>query len=73
MGLIKCRTCKNEISSNAEICPTCGEKEPSSTKRKMIGILLLIPILYLLYHIFMNIDGTIEEYNSIKNFLEKKQ
>lgn len=30
MALVKCKECKKEISSKAELCPHCGYKPPQS-------------------------------------------
>lgn len=32
--LIKCSVCENEISSNAEVCPHCGEPDPEPYREK---------------------------------------
>ena len=32
--LIECDVCRNEISSNAEVCPHCGEPDPKAYREE---------------------------------------
>lgn len=48
MGLVKCRECNKEVSENAQTCPYCGVKNPSSAKANRsfwIKIILLALLL----------------------------
>jgi len=44
-ALIKCRTCGTRVSSNAKMCPRCGERSPEPYKDRikysLIGFITL--------------------------------
>lgn len=45
MALKLCVECNGEISSNAKVCPHCGEPDPSRRERKSKTIRLLIALI----------------------------
>ncbi|TAL53801.1 zinc ribbon domain-containing protein [Pandoraea sp.] len=47
MAIIKCKECKQDVSSKAKSCPHCGVKSPGVTKKDMLlGALVLAGAAY---------------------------
>lgn len=69
--LVKCRSCGNEVSRAAEMCPKCGDKSPNGSGCvKFIGyfMLAIIGILiigYLLAFILAGFDVLTELINEL--------
>lgn len=51
MAMIKCKGCSKEISSNAKVCPHCGEPAPKKTS---LAVWLVVGVL-----VIMGINGSI--------------
>jgi len=50
--LINCRVCKKTVSSNAKLCPHCGERSPEpyidTLKYGLIGFTVVIVVVLIL-------------------------
>src|SRR5690606_6533579 len=44
MAMISCRECKAEISSEAEICPRCGARQPNAARGRLILVILILVV-----------------------------
>lgn len=54
MALEKCRECGNKVSSEAEICPSCGIKPPA---KKRIGCIPSLIVVVLVFWLISNIGS----------------
>jgi ribosomal protein L32 len=69
--LTECRTCRNQISKNAETCPHCGELSPleakSAIKNEIIKFIAILIGAFLIYQIVPKIMNY-----GIKNIMQQK-
>ena len=52
MAIIKCHECGNEISSEAKVCPQCGAKNRSYSKKWSATFLVVVVLGFVAYYIF---------------------
>lgn len=71
--LINCKTCNKKISSNAEVCPHCGEKLNFTEEEKQQAIKeskrksLIIRIIVIVIALIILVCNCISGYNNAKN------
>lgn len=61
MSLVKCKECKKEISTKAELCPHCGTKV---TKRTSAFTWIVLVILILIYNFSTNTLSDVKKANN---------
>lgn len=45
MALEECRECGEEVSTDADACPSCGAKHPTSESNEALGCLVVVAVL----------------------------
>jgi hypothetical protein len=67
MALVECRECHNEISSEAQTCPVCGQRLQSKKERSGCGLIAMIPAVVLAIGLFVALFGRNESSRPIEH------
>lgn len=70
MGLIKCKECKEEISSKAKLCPKCGAPTPKKTSLFTWIVVIIFIAIYI--SISSNNESTEKEYKPAVAKIQQK-
>lgn len=75
MALILCSACNKEISSNAKVCPHCGEPDPSRRERNSKiykGLIMLIIIAGAIGYFWFTVLPDIREHGLFHQIGQRK-